>query len=228
MVNNEPIENKKKYLTIGVDIKNTDIFKVIMNSVVGILKDNRIEDTILNEHYDLLVDTCNNLNSGPSSNKEKNIEIAISNLTFLSEDVRLCTSCKKEYSLLLDLFKAIRTLMFQANNYSCTLDNLYDAQQALDKYIFFKNEIDLSNSNILEDILLGMIVEVSELANNTKCFKHWSKKGADPRAKQLEEYVDVLHFFLTLGNLLGFTHEEVNNAYIDKYILNIVRQNTEY
>lgn len=227
MVANESVE-KKKGLTIGVDIKHSELFKIIMNSVVCILKDNRIDNTIINEHYNSLFNIYSNLDNDPSTDIGKNIEIAISNLSILSEDNKLCGLCKKEYLLLLDLFKAIRTLIFQRDNYSFTLDNLYDAQQKLDTYIFFKNGIDIEHSKVLEDILLGMLVEVSELANTTRCFKHWSKKGADPREKQLEEYTDVLHFFLTLGNILGFSHEEVSAAYIDKYILNISRQNVNY
>lgn len=52
------------------------------------------------------------------------------------------------------------------------------------------------------------MVELAELANETRCFKFWNTKGPSERAIVLEEYVDSIHFILSLGLLKGFTSIE--------------------
>ena len=47
--------------------------------------------------------------------------------------------------------------------------------------------------------LLALIIEIGELANETRCFKFWSNKGASPKEITMDEYADGLHFFLSLG-----------------------------
>lgn len=228
MGNNNQSKKVKSGLSVSVDLKYSKLFKVILNHMVNILKDERLNDNVLNEHYNSLIDSCNELNENKSSTLSEEIEVAISNITSLIEDIDICYKCKEEYSLLLSVFKSIRILIFEKENSIISLQNLYAAQLALNKYIFFKKKVDERSSRVLEDNLLAMIVEVSELANSIRCFKHWSNKGQDPREVQLMEYVDVFHFFLNIGNILGFTHEEVEQAYIEKYLVNISRQNTGY
>lgn len=50
-----------------------------------------------------------------------------------------------------------------------------------------------------EKRILALIIEISELANETRCFKYWSYKGASPKEMLLEEFSDTLHFTLSLG-----------------------------
>ncbi|WP_313891616.1 dUTP diphosphatase [Psychrobacillus sp.] len=159
------------------------------------------------------------------------------------------------------------------------LEKLFTMQQALDEYI-------QSNKQVDEDVFikkgLALLVELSELANETRCFKFWTNKGPSERAIILEEYVDSIHFLLSLGiekdlqhikswpteeragdltklfistskanhdfldnptmelykevwiqygaiaKLLGFSNEEVINAYISKNEKNYERQRTGY
>ncbi|QUG42312.1 dUTP diphosphatase [Psychrobacillus sp. INOP01] len=81
------------------------------------------------------------------------------------------------------------------------LFKLFTMQQALDQYI-------QSNKQVTEDVFekkgLALIVELAELANETRCFKFWSEKGASERSVILEEYVDSIHFILSLGIEKGF------------------------
>lgn len=76
------------------------------------------------------------------------------------------------------------------------LQQLFQMQKTLDQYIE-------RNMNIEEDVFqkkgLALLIELSELANETRCFKFWSKKGPSERAIILEEYVDSIHFLLSLG-----------------------------
>ena len=73
---------------------------------------------------------------------------------------------------------------------------LYDMQYELDARIAGLHG--LQESEIIEKKILALQVEVAELANETRCFKFWSTKGPSPKATILEEYVDGLHFMLSL------------------------------
>jgi dimeric dUTPase (all-alpha-NTP-PPase superfamily) len=76
------------------------------------------------------------------------------------------------------------------------LQELFHMQRQLDRYI-------QSNQNVEEPIfrkkVLALQVELSELANETRCFKFWSIKGPSAKETLLEEYVDCIHFLLSLG-----------------------------
>ncbi|MBO4541463.1 MAG: dUTP diphosphatase, partial [Bacilli bacterium] len=54
--------------------------------------------------------------------------------------------------------------------------------------------------------LLALLVEMGEFANETRCFKFWSLKGPSPKEVMLDEYADGLHFYLSLGLILGIDH----------------------
>lgn len=62
---------------------------------------------------------------------------------------------------------------------------------------------------------LGVIEETIEYFN--------SQIEPSPRAEQLEEYTDILFFFLELGILGGFPWEEVAKEYVRKWHVNIER-----
>jgi|SRR5699024_521658 len=79
-------------------------------------------------------------------------------------------------------------------------------QQKLDEYIIDNHE--LHNEDLVSDKCLALLVELGELANETRCFKFWSKKPASDRSIILEEYVDGVHFILSIGLELGYTYEK--------------------
>jgi len=112
------------------------------------------------------------------------------------------------------------------------LKELYEKQNKLDEYIVKKSLGTSFNHNsksdFLSDRLLALFVEVGEFANKTRCFKYWSKKPEDSKPEMLEEYVDMLHFFLSIGNTMGFTATEVEDAYRKKNNKNRDRQNNGY
>ena len=70
-------------------------------------------------------------------------------------------------------------------------------QQKLDEYIQKKQS--LEEEDLFEQKVLALIVELSELANETRSFKFWSLKTEKNESAILEEYVDCLHFILSLG-----------------------------
>lgn len=109
------------------------------------------------------------------------------------------------------------------------LKEFYKMQEELDNYIAkTKNLENIDKRQLISNVILALQVEIAELANELRVFKYWSNKKDYSREKALEEYVDILHFFLSLGNRLGFTPEEIEQAYIAKNRENFNRQNNGY
>lgn len=75
-------------------------------------------------------------------------------------------------------------------------------QKQLDAYI--ENEHGLMKEDVFREKYLALLVELGELANETRCFKFWSTKPRNKQSVILEEYVDGLHFILSLGLEKGF------------------------
>ncbi|KPD01461.1 dUTPase [Geobacillus sp. BCO2] len=83
---------------------------------------------------------------------------------------------------------------------------LYDMQRMLDERI--ETEHGLMHEDLFDRKMLAFLVELGELANETRCFKFWSIKPPAPAERVLEEYVDGLHFLLSLGLECGFFYEQ--------------------
>jgi dimeric dUTPase (all-alpha-NTP-PPase superfamily) len=77
------------------------------------------------------------------------------------------------------------------------LTKLYEYQVALDKTIAENHHVTYETTKTSRT--LALLVEIGECLNETRCFKYWSNKGPSPKDVILEEYVDGLHFFLSLG-----------------------------
>lgn len=86
------------------------------------------------------------------------------------------------------------------------LNKLYKKQAELDKHILEKHNIKMSKEELLDNTVLALLVEVSELANTTRCFKHWSTKGMMDKENILDEYADCLHFYFSIGNQMGIKY----------------------
>jgi dimeric dUTPase (all-alpha-NTP-PPase superfamily) len=88
------------------------------------------------------------------------------------------------------------------------LQKLFQMQKELDDRILKQHN--LNDKSLLQKKLLALQVELGELANETRCFKYWSSKGPSSRNIILEEYVDCLHFILTIGLEKDFADVEVD------------------
>lgn len=87
------------------------------------------------------------------------------------------------------------------------LSKLFTMQRALDRYIQQQREVE---SDVFMEKALALLVELAELANETRCFKFWSQKGPSAQAVILEEYVDSIHFMLSLGLEKGFEEQLID------------------
>ena len=76
------------------------------------------------------------------------------------------------------------------------LKTLFTMQRELDAYIQKSQSV---KEDVFKEKGLALLVELAELANETRCFKFWSSKGPSEREVILEEYVDSIHFILSLG-----------------------------
>lgn len=83
---------------------------------------------------------------------------------------------------------------------------LFDMQKQLDDHI---NEVrKLSGEDVMQERMLALLVEIGEFANETRCFKFWSSKPMSEKKIVLFEFVDCMHFLLSIGNYSGFTYSD--------------------
>ncbi len=103
------------------------------------------------------------------------------------------------------------------------LKELYSLQLGLDEEIASKHNV--SYESTFHRRLLALLVELGELANETRCFKYWSNKSASDKETIIDEYVDGLHFLLSLGIPLKTDKYvyEFSKSYVDlsKQFLNL-------
>lgn len=81
------------------------------------------------------------------------------------------------------------------------LTPLFALQKELDEEIAASHHVDYEST--FSRRVLALLTELGEFANETRCFKYWSFKGPSPKEVILGEYVDGLHFLLSLGIPLG-------------------------
>ena len=142
----------------------------------------------------------------------------------IQKDKRLKKSAKKFLKMVEKSVEKCETMK---------LSDYLEMQAKLDNYII-ENNYDKRNETseapkvLLTDTILACMVELGEYANETRCFKHWSKKEASEKEVRLEEYVDVLHFIFSIANQEKFTAEDIEKAYKSKYDENIRRQKEGY
>lgn len=94
------------------------------------------------------------------------------------------------------------------------LRDIIEMQKVLDARIL--KSFNKESSETIMNRILAMLVELGELANETRCFKYWSKKGPAERDVILEEYVDGIHFIVSLGNEINYDFNEDNIFGVEK------------
>ncbi|AFQ14932.1 dUTP diphosphatase [Bacillus thuringiensis] len=92
------------------------------------------------------------------------------------------------------------------------LTKIFEMQKVLDTRIIMEHG--LEGVNLFYNMILALQVEIGELANETRCFKHWSNKGPSEKEVILMEYVDGLHFIASLGNGIGFNPNEYSAEFL--------------
>lgn len=108
------------------------------------------------------------------------------------------------------------------------IEKMLKAQEELDQRIYDRHG--LEPSGLFKKKLIALLVELGEMANEARFFKYWSD-DQDPRQELLEEYVDGLHFFLSLALLKGWgsalvqpgtvkrEQRDIEDVYLDVIVL---------
>lgn len=71
-------------------------------------------------------------------------------------------------------------------------------QKKLDEKVF--NRAGVTANGTINERLLALAVELSELANELSCFKYWKQSHVVKLDETKEEWADVLHFAASVGN----------------------------
>src|SRR5690606_28291239 len=95
------------------------------------------------------------------------------------------------------------------------LNVLFEKQAELDQYICEKQNI--KTEDIFKKKITAFIVELSELANEIQFFKYWKNEVVVDHQKAVEEYIDVIHFSISLSNDLGIHDFEYNPTEIQDF-----------
>jgi len=103
---------------------------------------------------------------------------------------------------------------------------LLEKQKNLDDFIL--KEININYKDRLNSSILALVVEIGEMANEIRSHKYWSKKAPSPKEVVLDEFVDCLHFILSIANQLGFSEKDIEEAYDKKNAVNFERQRSGY
>ena len=95
------------------------------------------------------------------------------------------------------------------------LNDLKQTQKKLDTLIFHTH--DLSYEQTFQKRKIAFLIEIAEFMNATRAFKFWSYKKSHTKEILLEEYVDGLHFLLSIATDLqaDFTHFAYYNLKFD-------------
>ncbi len=89
-------------------------------------------------------------------------------------------------------------------------NKIFKINKELDK-IYYAKYLD-KEPLFYEKNCIGLIVEIAELANETKCFKYWSIKKQD-KEKVLEEYADTITMTLCLFTKFDLKIENIPEHY---------------
>lgn len=91
------------------------------------------------------------------------------------------------------------------------LTKLFETQKIL------RDRIGYNEPDRFDKLILALLVEIGECANEVRCFKFWSHKPSSEKKVILEEYVDGLHFVLELG--LEREETTVTKPYDESWII---------
>lgn len=102
---------------------------------------------------------------------------------------------------------------------------MLSAQANLDRLIIKEKKIEES---LVLNTVVALDVELSEMANEKRWFKHWSNKRNEAKDGLLDEIADVMHFYFSLAiqkrwesTLRGMpvktdvNYQEANKLYLD-------------
>lgn len=96
---------------------------------------------------------------------------------------------------------------------------IYEENKILDE--IFNKLYDNYSKDIIEKNIVELLVEIGELANETRCFKYWSNKKPSSKEVIIDEYADCFIMTLYFCNMVKV---DMNEKFVKVREKNIVKQ----
>ncbi|MDK4523069.1 dUTPase [Fusobacterium necrophorum] len=107
------------------------------------------------------------------------------------------------------------------------LKEIWERQQNFDDIVLKKRG--KTKSQVANEIKVALITEIGELYNENPTFKFWKEqKNTEITDKAKEEFVDVLHFVISLGIDIFKDEQDMFEWYCRKNNKNLERQRNGY
>ncbi len=107
------------------------------------------------------------------------------------------------------------------------LEHVFELQHAFDTDLANRRALDFSDrAEWVQREIMALIVEAGELLQEVN-YKWWKDPKPIDRDKILDEMADIFHFFLAACLRMGFSADELYNAYCRKNEENFRRQRGE-
>lgn len=111
-----------------------------------------------------------------------------------------------------------------------SLNDAYNLQADLQKTVFgydFQNMSDPERIEFIKWNILALTDELHEALRETS-WKPWSSQRHINSEAFVDELIDALHFLFNLFLVMGLTPQHIGGKFLDKNVLNRVRQERGY
>ncbi|WP_026389115.1 dUTP diphosphatase [[Acholeplasma] multilocale] len=88
---------------------------------------------------------------------------------------------------------------------------LSEKQRILDNYIAENKGLEIDDE-ILNKKIVAFLVETGEYANEERSFKFWSNKKEAELDVQLDEYIDGIHFLISIGLQINYDFDNFSQS----------------
>jgi len=104
------------------------------------------------------------------------------------------------------------------------LDDIFRRQDAFDSDLAVRRGLDYSDRALwVQREMMALMVEASEVLSEAN-FKWWKNPKPLDNQRLLDEFADMLHFFVAACLKMGFTSDDIHQAYVAKNEENFRRQ----
>lgn len=103
------------------------------------------------------------------------------------------------------------------------LQRQFDAKKNIEE-----REFPIDSPLEFRNALFSLVVEIGEAAKEDERWKDWKNHPNYNKNKKLVELVDCLYFLINAFLYAGFDFKDVEEAYIDKLLINIKKAKSDY
>jgi dimeric dUTPase (all-alpha-NTP-PPase superfamily) len=111
------------------------------------------------------------------------------------------------------------------------LQELFNLQDKLDIEIMLNcaaRGMKLTDNEVLNSKIVALHTEISEFAQEVQSFKYWKQNKVQDEYKILEELADIYFFLFSITNQLDYCAADIEEAYLKKHEINMLRQKEGY